>query len=193
MFIDDTIAQCSAYGFVGGPTFNTRVTTLRNARERRNAEWANARHSYSANYLNIPRGGTAEVRRMFYVCRGRLNCFRFRDPMDFTALDAQFGVGNGVATVFQLSKPSTADGLTYNRRVALPVGAVVLVNGVSAPHSVNVETGEVTFTTPPGIGAVLTWSGEFDVKVRFDQDDLPFSIDNVNAHNGSINLIEVFD
>lgn len=186
MFIDDTIAQCAAYGFSGGPMFNTRITALRNARERRNAEWARARHVYSAPYLNIPAGGIAEVRRMFYACRGRLHCFRFRDPLDFTAVAEPFGVGDGVRKVFQLSKRATADGVTYDRVIALPVDPVI-----AGDPDVDFETGAVTYETAP-LG-LLTWSGQFDVKVRFDQDDMPFSLDNPNAHNGSVNLIEVFD
>lgn len=87
MFIDDTIEQCHSFGFTGGPMFNTRITQLRNFRERRNAEWDIARHSYTASYINIGRDGMKEVRRMFYVCRGKLHCFRFEDPVDHDAQD----------------------------------------------------------------------------------------------------------
>jgi hypothetical protein len=53
----------------------------------------------------------------------------------------------------------------------------------------------VTFASAPANASVITWSGEFRVPVRFDNDYLPFSLDNRRsdgyANNGSIDLIEV--
>lgn len=194
MFIDATIAQCAAYGFVGGPTLNTRIVSLRNERERRNANWAVARHSYSAPYQNISKLGMAEIRRMFLVCRGRLHCFRFRDPISFEAVNDQFGVGDGVTNRFQLSTRAEVDGVVYDRLVALPILPIITVDNVPDTPDVDFETGMVDFgSSPPANGEILRWSGTYDVKVRFDQDDLPFSFDNPNALNGSVKLMEVLD
>ena len=60
----------------------------------------------------------------------------------------------------------------------------------------NLRTGVLTFTAAPANGAVLRWSGTFDVWVRFTDDYLPFSIDDRDASleyrvNGSVGLIEV--
>ena len=46
------------------------------------------------------------------------------------------------------------------------------------------------------LGAVLEWDGEFDIWVRFNEDELPFSLDSRNTElgeivNGQVNLIEV--
>lgn len=53
----------------------------------------------------------------------------------------------------------------------------------------------MVFASAPASGAILTWSGEFRVPVRFDTDYLPFSIDDIGndgfATNGSVDLIEV--
>lgn len=195
MFVDDRINQCEAFGFTGGPTFRTLITSLRNEREIRNGEWAIARHVYGASYLNIGVDGMKEVRRMFYVCRGRLHSFRFTDPVDHDAANVIFGVGDGVTSIFQLSKPSEADGIIYRRQIALPVTPSVTVNAAPSTPDIDLETGEVDFgMSPPGMGEILRWSAvRFDVKVRFDQDELPFSLDNPDAMNGSVNLIEVLD
>jgi len=53
-------------------------------------------------------------------------------------------------------------------------------------------TGLVTFVSPPPNDHALTWSGEFDIPVRFDVDYLPVTM-NVNniAQISSIALREV--
>lgn len=198
MFIDDTIDQCAAYGFTGGPSFRTNIAELRSWREKRNADVDMARHSYTAPYSNISDDGWREIRRMFYVCRGRLHSFRLRDPNDYIATNELFGIGDGVTARFQLSNLSEADGVTYSRLVQLPVNPHVFADGVEDFPSIDLTTGEVDFgSNPPAIGAALTWSGLFDIKVRFDQDELPFSLDSRRgagfAHNGQVNLIEDFD
>jgi uncharacterized protein (TIGR02217 family) len=197
MFIDDTIDQCAAYGFTGGPTFRTNIAEMRSWREKRNADVDMARHEYSAPYNNISQEGWREIRRMFYVCRGKLHSFRLRDPNDYQAANELFGIGDGVSTIFQLSNLSEADGVTYSRLVQLPVNPTIYVDGVEVAASVDLVTGEVDFgSSVPLLGEALTWSGTFDIKVRFDQDSLPFSLDSRRsdgfAINGSVNLIEDF-
>jgi uncharacterized protein (TIGR02217 family) len=198
MFIDDTIDQCAAYGFTGGPTFRTNIAEMRSWREKRNADVDMARHEYSAPYQNIDQDGWREIRRMFFVCRGKVNSFRLRDPNDFQASNELFGIGDGTTHLFQLSNLSEADGVTYSRLVQLPVNPVIYVDGIESAAAVDLQTGEVDFgSSIPEVGAALTWSGEFDVKVRFDQDSLPFSLDSRRgdgfAMNGTVNIIETFD
>jgi uncharacterized protein (TIGR02217 family) len=197
MFIDDTIDECAAFGFTGGPTFRTNIAELRSWREKRNADVDMARHEYSAPYQNISQEGWREIRRMFFVCRGKLHSFRLRDPNDYQADQELFGIGDGVTSTFQLSNLSEADGVTYSRLVQLPVNPTIYVDGVEVAASVDLHTGEVEFgSNVPLLGEALTWSGFFDIKVRFDQDSLPFSLDSRRgegfALNGSINLIEDF-
>lgn len=67
--------------------------------------------------------------------------------------------------------------------------------GVLTGAAIDTTAGTVTFAAAPANGAVLTWTGEFRVQVRFDMDYLPFSIDDIGndgfANNGSVDLIEV--
>lgn len=190
-YLNAYIEQCVAYGWQGGPVFKTTIVTMANGNENRNGDIAQARHSYAAPFKNIGREGYATIKQMHLVCRGRLHAFRFKDQLDFEADAAQFGIGDGSETVFQLGKLSTADGVDYYRDVYAIVSASVTVNGSPVSATVDLDRGTVTFGVAPADGAVLRWSGEFDIWVRFDQDDLPFSIDNKNAINGVVNLIEV--
>ena len=193
MHLDAYLAPCPGYGWEGGPEFQTRIVSLTNGRERRNANWSQPRHKYSAPYLNISREAYRDIKRMFYVCRGMQNAFRFRDELDYQATDQQFGIGDGVTDTFQLLTVSVADGVPYGRNVyALASTPEIMVDGViTAGLTVDMDRGLVTFDTPPSVGELLTWSGDFDIWVRFNQDYLPFSLDNPDATNGSVEVIEV--
>lgn len=185
---------CPAYTFSGGPTFSTRVNTLANGREYRNQNWVNPRHVYSAPFLNIPQETFEAIKAAFYIAKGQANAFRFKDWTDYRARDVVFGIAPSGSTPVQLYKEYQTDGEGYARKIVKPVvGSVtVTANGVPVPGSVDPETGLFTPSGAWTTGATLRWSGEFDVPVRFNTDQLPFTLDNPNALNGDVALIEVF-
>lgn len=186
------IEQCPAYGWQASPTFKTLVVSMANGRERRNAEWNYARHSYTISFLNIKPEDYRDIKQMHYVCKGMLGSFQFKDALDFEAQNEVFDTGNGVKTVFQLRKLSAIDGVSYDRNIYIVrPGYSITANGTPVSPTVDMDRGTVTFAVAPGAGVALRWSGEFRVWVRFNQDDLPFSLDNKNAVNGSVDLIEV--
>ena len=192
-YLDAYLQPCPGYGWEGGPTFKTQIVELKSGRERRNAEWARVRHQFSAPFNNITKDAYRNIKQMHLVCRGMLHAFRFRDELDYQADDDQFGTGDGVEREFQLSKISTLDGISYSREVFALVGVPIITinDSPTTAFAVNTRTGLVIFDAAPANDAVLRWTGEFDIWVRFSTDSLPFSIDNVDAVNGSVNLIEV--
>jgi uncharacterized protein (TIGR02217 family) len=196
MILNEELDPTIAFGFTGGPEFLTRITSLRNGHERRNAEWSQTKHRYTAPFNNISDPEYREIKRMFMVCRGQLHGFLLKDWLDFEAVDEPFGTGNGSTAAFQLVKVSEADGATYQRTISRPLSVAVKANDVAATGTVDPDTGIFTFDAAPADGAVLTWSGEFRIPVRFASDWLPFSIDNRRgpdyAVNGSVELVEVF-
>lgn len=203
------IAACEGFGWAGGSEFETRIVTV-GRRERRNANWEQPRHKFTLPFLNIGASDYASIKQMHLTCRAKLHGFLYRDRLDSTADAEQFGVGDGVEDTFQLSKLSVVDGVSYQRNVyalyapdaADPATAVestptITIDGTpTAAFTVDPDRGEVVFDTPPANGAVLRWSGSFSIWVRFDQDWLPFSIDNRRgnndyARNGQVDLIEI--
>ncbi len=111
----------------------------------------------------------AQMLGTFMATAGGANLFLFTDPQDNTVSGAQFGVGNGTSTAFQLS-----------RNIAGAVDIIQNLNGspsiyvggtLTAPTSIS-ATGVVTFATAPAAGAVLTWSGSFYYLCRFDNDSI---------------------
>ena len=197
MHLSSYLEQCAAFGWSGGPVFNTRIAALKSGAESRNADWIDVRHKFTAPYTSRGKDVYLALKRQFLVCRGMLGAFRFRDELDYQATDEIFGAGDGVEDTFQLKKISEADGVQYERlihalAVAPTVPFTVTVDGVATTaFSVNIRTGQLRFDSPPADGAVLRWSGEFDIWVRFASDDLDFSLDNPNSTNGRVSLIEV--
>lgn len=197
MHLDAYLDPCPGYGWEGTPQFNTGIDDLQNGDETRNGNWVYARHVYTAPFLNITKDAYRQIRKMFYVCRGMLHAFRFKDYLDFEADEAEFAIANGTDAEFQLGKFSQVDGAEYFRPIyAVAIGRpfAIYANGVlvsASDYVVNGRTGRVLFDTPPAGGTILTWSGEFDVWVRFATDTIPFTLDNPNATNGQVQVIEV--
>lgn len=203
MYLKAYLRPCPGYGWTGGGEFQTRIVEMSNGRERRNANWSQPRHRYNTPFNNISKVAYREIKSMHMVARGQLHAFLFRDELDYEADDELFGVGDGVTTEYPLSKLSVQDGVPYQRLVhalyapeddgsAQQVTPVITANGVpTVAFAVDYERGVVVFTPAPGNGVVLRWSGVFSMWVRFAQDYLPFSLDNPNATNGSVDLLEV--
>lgn len=193
-YINAYLAPCPGYGWAGGPTFSTQIVPLMNGREKRNARWKQPRHTFSAPYQNISQEAFREVKEMFLLCRGSAFAFRFRDENDYQADQAQFAVADGQTSVFQLGITFSQAGRSFFREVhALVDEPVITVDGVavSSGYTVDLDRGIIEFSEPPSAGSVLRWTGDFDVWVRFATDDLNFTLDNPDATNGSIELIEV--
>jgi Uncharacterized conserved protein len=195
-------------GAQGGPEFSTVIQESVSGQEQRVRVWAHCRARYDIGYSVLhsddPVGSYRAVVALFYGHAGRLRPFRFKDWGDFQAEDTNFGTGDGSDTTFQLSKtydPSlillnTPGSFTYTREIyLLSTTPTIKVNGVTqtlTTHYTISATGLVTFVTPPPNGHAITFSGEFDIPVRFDIDYLPVTM-NVNsiANIGSIALREV--
>jgi len=186
-------------GAQGGPEFSTVIQESVSGQEQRVKVWAKCRARYDIAYSVLhsddPVGNYRAILALFYAHNGRLRGFRFKDWGDFQASDTIFGVGDGSDTTFQLSKtydPSqillgTPGSFTYTREIyLLATTPVIKNNGVTqtpTTHYTISSTGLVTFVVAPTTGHALTWSGEFDIPVRFDADHLPVVM-NVNSIAG---------
>ena len=202
MILETELDPCVAFGFAGGPEFSTRITTLKNGHERRNALWANPRHRYTAPFVNISDDDYRQIKRVFMACRGQVYGFLFQDPLDSEAVNESLSTAPAGSTPVQLSKISTADGNDYIRTITRPLttGFTLYEDAGSGPvakaGTLSETTGLFTPSTAWTTGAELSWTGGFRVPVRFASDWLPFSIDNRRnaglAVNGSVEIVEVF-
>ena len=136
-----------ALGTSGGPVRRTDIVNLSNGRENRNARWRGSRRSYDASSGIRSLADLYAVLEFFEARSGRLNGFRFRDPLDatsrapgdpVTASDQVIGTGDGTTASFALSKTYGDAGGNWVRAIAKPVAGSVLVSVdgvVKAPAS----------------------------------------------------------
>ena len=209
-YVRNYIKACEAYGWEGGPEFNTEIIQQMNKAEKRNARWSQSRFFATLPFVNISPESYGEILSMFEDRKGMWGVFLYRNPLNYLVSDLEFGVGDGVQDEFQLVANFRIGNRLSTRNVyaiylpgdegtdgeAVPADVTVYVNGVvEAGVTIDHDRGRVLFNTPPAFDAVLTWDGAFSHWVRFNNDRLPFSIDTRSqgefVTNGMVELIEV--
>lgn len=194
-----------SYGSKGGPRRLTQVVTLKSGFEERNQSWKHSRRKYDASVGIRNIGHLHDVLAFWEARRGRLYGFRWKDWLDYKSsygraepedTDIIIDVGDGTTTEFQLVKRYEDGGEEYVRPITKPVAGTVVVslNNVSQPSgwSVDTTTGVITFGTAPGAGVIVRAGFEFDVPVRFDDEELQLSADAFQAGSiPTINVIEI--
>lgn len=192
-FNESRILDCVAYGSEFGHRYRTRINELRSGVERRNGEWERPLGRYSIVYQNLRQDDANTVVAAHHACMGRLIGFRFKDWADYQADDEVLGFGTGAVQELQLVKTYQFGSLSNTRNIYKPVPSItVYENGSPIAASVDYTTGIVTITAT--LGAEITWSGEFDVPVRFADDEMSFSIDNRSGDyilNNDVELLEI--
>jgi uncharacterized protein (TIGR02217 family) len=174
-----------------GPSFRNVIQEAIAGNEQRFAQWTKCRAvgdlSYGLMSSDDPVGDFMAILALWRAHFGSLYPFRFRDWSDYTTTDELFGNGDGSTTSFQLVKTydpsqillSTPGSLFYVRSITLVCSTpapVIKVDGVTKTVATDYtisSSGVVTFAPAPPAAAVLTWTGQFDVPVRFDTDQLP--------------------
>jgi uncharacterized protein (TIGR02217 family) len=174
------------------------VETVRSdgGNEVRNSRWSQPLLRFEISFPTSQRDDAVflEVRNAYRATGGGLDSFKFRDWSDYQATDETFGIGDGSTFIFSLYKNHSFGSATHSRRIYQPVSAISLkADGVTigGGYSVNYTTGIVTFVAPPADEAVLTWSGEFDIPVRFDSPLQSTGLAPHLEHHESIVLQEV--
>lgn len=185
-----------SFGSVGGPERRTEIVALSNGHEERRTPWAHSRRHYDAGLGLRSLDDVAALIAFFEARGGQLHGFRWKDWADFKSgapsaathfQDQIIGTGDGRTTAFQLGKRYRSGPASYARPVVKPVKGAVLI-GIGSDEvfegpdfTVDTATGVVTFSAPPGQGAVVTAGFEFDVPVRFDTDRIAVSVSSFQA------------
>lgn len=194
-FIEARLLDEVANGFQGGPTWYTEQVDMRSGVIRRQAVRSRPRYRFIAPYQNISPAKTALVIAAFNACQGAARGFRFKDWADYSATAEAIGNTPGAnSNPVQLYKSYTFGGTTVTRPIKKPVSGSVTVysNGAAKAGTLDATTGLFTPATAWTSGQALTWTGEFDVPVRFSSDDLIFDFNTLNALSANVDLEEVF-
>ncbi|MGH8083876.1 MAG: DUF2460 domain-containing protein [Lysobacter sp.] len=191
-FIDHRLSDDVAYGFTGGPQWDTLTRRLRSGHETRNAQMELPLHKYSADYATLEGAAKEELLAAFWVSRGAWAAFRFRDYNDYTVADAPLEHPAVDTDPIQLTKTYTFGPTAYVRTITLPL--TVAMTNAGAPFTdftFDPLTGLATPTTAWPAGA-KAWTGEFDVRVKFSRDYNPFSRRSPKVSTAMVDLEEVF-
>lgn len=194
-FIETRLLDCVAYGTEGGPSWVTRRVSLKSGIIRRNAQRSRPTYRFTVLYQNLKPVDHRSVIAAFNACRAGVYGFRLKDWSDFQATDELIGLGTGSPQMVQLAKLYEFGAQNASRPIRKLVSASLTHNGSPLTASIDLNTGIATFTATAG--HTIRWSGEFDVPVMFEQDELPFTASNRTASGLSltadIGLIEDLD
>lgn len=196
-----------SYGATGGPRRKTEIVELNSGFEERNTPWSQARRTYDIAFGIRNTDDVYDVMAFFEAREGALYGFRYKDwsdwkstkplPENIVAFDDQvIGTGDASETQFQLIKTYEDTANSITRTISKPVQSTVKIGlaGVEQLSGwvVDTETGIVTFSSAPGSGVSITAGYEFDVPVRFAQDELMINLRNFEKGEiPGINLLEV--
>lgn len=194
-----------SYGSAGGPGFMTNIVETDSGAEHRVSRWNQARRRYNVAYGVQSHKQLYELQEFYIARRGPAASFRFKDFMDctsadgpdpslagsaITALDQVIGTGNGVATIFQLTKrysPGLFQRLRNITKIDDAVTPLVAVDGITMGNwTINPNNGLLSFSAPPPEGQVVTAGFFFHVPVRFGKEvDSVLQLDIENFGSGS--------
>lgn len=178
----DVMPALRGQGFLSKktPTWKTETKEALSGRESNRQLWSYPRWQFSMDHEFINNSASLpDLKKMFTFFnskRGSYKQFLYLDPEDSTATDAPVAVGNGTATQFQLTRTLTYGGITFTEPVQGFFGTpVIKLNGTPTVAFTMNEYGLVTFTSAPGNGVVITWTGTFFFVCKFDEDELDIS------------------
>ena len=193
-FLDFRLSTRVEAGFTVAPMHKTRVSSLVNGNEKRNAQWSGSKRRYTSAYAAFTRAERAELLAAVEATDGQVYPFRFKDWNDFSATDQPLGVAPSASTPIQLVKTYTFGPRTKTRTITKPVAPTVVVyqNGVVKAGTTAGLTGLFTPTTPWTAAAVITADFEFDVPVRFATDEIEFVLPHKEISTVNCELVEVF-
>ncbi|KVD63250.1 DUF2460 domain-containing protein [Burkholderia ubonensis] len=165
-------------GTTGGPTFSTQVGEGRSGYEQRNANWTYPRAKYELGERSLTETDKELIKTFFWARQGKLQGFRFKDWTDYLVQPQQGQLQLVANTTNQYTlwkKYQTPGGSTFLRPITKPVANTLkLYDGGAQQTAFTVNT-DGTVTVNWTVQSGLSWSGQFDVPVRFDTDDLKIS------------------
>lgn len=197
-FLDERLPEHIEAGADVGPRFLTTVTLASGGAESRNVEWSQEKLEANISYGMMSDDNPDDredsyraILTFFRKCLGRAVPFRFRDPSDWEATKEPIYPVSADGLTWQLAKTYSAD---YRRKITRPDPDTVKLY---APGGAEITTGwrfdvlgMIVFDDPPNNGVVASF--EFDVPMRFDNDRMSVSLENVRAGQiGEIMIVQV--
>lgn len=200
-FFEERMNPDLTFGAQGGPVFSTSKAYSVSGQRTVNKNWALPLHRYNVQHCIKSSDDFDEILNFFYVVSGSFDGFRYKDWNDYT------DEGRGVLTLvsgstYQMFKRYQKGNRTFNRKISKPVTGVQIFRTRAGVTTNITGTSTITFTSGTVVvtshvaGDTYTWTGEFDVPVAFESDELLYTIVNKSGtefliDSGPINLMEL--
>lgn len=189
-FIDHKISARASRQFRRIATGKTDIVALDNGEEIRNARWKHKKMQFAANYALLSPEAQIEISSAFYAANAMLMLFRFRDYGDYTVKDSPLVTVPDTTTPVQLTKRYTFGPAVADRMIQA-VSVCVVSDGDGEPVAGTLDTALGLFTpSEPWVDSAHTWSGTFDLWVRFDSDDFDMTMQTLDIATVDVELIE---
>jgi uncharacterized protein (TIGR02217 family) len=151
------------YGAIATLKFKTRIIRKGNGTEQRISKWRKFLLDFQVGDRTLDRAELEVLQRFIATVRGKFKTFRFKNWLDFKAVNQAIATGNGVITQFQLTKTyGFTNPLTIN--ITLPVEGTLSITVAGVDNFTWVcdyETGILSFSPAPTGAIVATY--QFDV------------------------------
>jgi uncharacterized protein (TIGR02217 family) len=160
------------------PRYSTEVVTTDGGWEVRNSRWAYPLHRFEFNITPGFQGSGDALDifvDLFYAAGGMAETFKFKHWADYQGSGEYIGTGNGSSQDFQLVKNYTRGAVNRTRKITRPVNGTVVIyfDGIpTGSYTLDYETGIVTAS--PANGVLVHADFEFDIPVRFADDECEF-------------------
>ena len=181
MFLDILFPTFVSKKFEGGPVFKTFVYSSEGAYEQRIQAWEEPIYQYIVDVATLNRIEFEALLNFFYIVKGKHHSFRFKDWSDCYVEEQSLGIVDQVPITIQAIKEYKMDNLSHVRKITKLVQdkLQVFINGVETKNiEVNYQTGMITVHEP----GIVSWTGEFHVHCRFDNDSIIMSSDVSSPH-----------
>lgn len=157
------------------PLWKTNTETSVSGVERRRSLWSYPIWKFKVAYAVLRDApDKLEIQKMFAFFNmhaGSFKEFFYYDRTDNSATNQFVGVGNGINTTFQLNRTMSVGGITFTEPVRGVSGVpTIYINGTPTTLYTIGSLGSVIFASPPAVGAVITWTGDFFFLCRFTKD-----------------------
>lgn len=202
--IDVRLSREIEVGAKAKPRYATDIIPTEGGFEFRNERWRYPKFSFEFNLEpGDPYDETGEAMghqtlreliELWHCAGGMAETFRFRHWSDWRGRGENIGTGDGVTEDFQLYRVYQTGLVTRLRKITRPAeGSVVAyVNGVVTAVTVDSDTGIISFAAAPAAGTQITADFDFDLPVRFDDDELELvALTGVLDQPTNIVLVEV--
>lgn len=181
------------------PIWKTNVYEATSGRENRIQKWSYPRYRISITYNfltdnNVPgvtldKGDIEKLQGFFNKVGGNAEDFLFYDDTENTCTNQVFALGDGTTKKFQLLRALSDYVEPVNGIAAAPH---IYLDGVETNAFSWDNNGFITFSTAPAVGVVISWSGSYYFRVRFENEQLELSRTYEGLWEGiEVNLITV--